>query len=199
MSFRRALLDLALVLRRTRRAMAQRARQVEVGYEITFLGFTGFRIDFSGTLQRHHLRHQSHTFKEGMLRAVTMHYDGRNRAWGGFRRRARMPNGGSLSIMVGDKPRTWLAQYGAGRLGAGDPHSGMEAARRSRRSPTDKRLRFARSAVGGAHRSARRATRRATAPCPSNDGKRRIDIILKKIGTEPAATAGVPRAPGATC
>jgi hypothetical protein len=29
---------------------------------------------------------------------------------------------------------------------------------------------------------------------PSNDGKRRIDVILKKIGTEPMAASGVPQA-----
>ena len=31
---------------------------------------------------------------------------------------------------------------------------------------------------------------------PSNDGKRRVDIILKKVGSEPAAATGVPGARG---
>ena len=48
-----------------------------------------------------------------MLKAVTMNYVGRNRAWGGFTTQGARPTAGSLSIMVGDKPRTWLAQYGA--------------------------------------------------------------------------------------
>ena len=50
-----------------------------------------------------------------------MHYDGRNRAWGGFSPQGAQPSGGSLSLVVGDKPRTWLAQYGAGRHAAARP------------------------------------------------------------------------------
>ena len=48
-----------------------------------------------------------------MLKAITMNYVGRNRAWGGFSPQGARPSAGSLSIMVGDTPRTWLAQYGA--------------------------------------------------------------------------------------
>jgi hypothetical protein len=54
---------------------------------------------------------------------MTVHYDGRNRAWGGFARHRPQPGGGSLSIVVGDKPRTWLAQYGPGGTDPGGPTS----------------------------------------------------------------------------
>ena len=49
MSFRRALLGLSLCCAAPNVALAQQTRQVEISYDITFLGFTGFRIDFSGT------------------------------------------------------------------------------------------------------------------------------------------------------
>ena len=95
-------------------ALAQDARQVEIGYEITFAGVAGFRIDVIARFNGATYDVETSTFKEGMLKAVTMNYVGRNRAWGGFSPQGARPTAGSLSIMVGDKPRTWLAQYGAG-------------------------------------------------------------------------------------
>ena len=139
MSFRRALLGFSLCCAAPNVALAQQTRQVEVSYDITFLGFTGFRIDFSGTFAGTRYDVQSHTFKEGVMRAMTIHYDGRNRAWGGFSPQGTMPNGGSLSIVVGDKPRTWLAQYGAGGL-VQEQHSPDWQPRPDQTIPEDKRL-----------------------------------------------------------
>ena len=192
MSFRRALLGFSLCCAAPNVALAQQTRQVEVSYDITFLGFTGFRIDFTGTFTGNRYDVQSHTFKEGVMRAMTIHYDGRNRAWGGFSPQGTMPNGGSLSIVVGDKPRTWLAQYGAGGL-VQEKHSPDWQPRPDQTIPEDKRLGSldplsAAISVGSAGDAACDRT------VPSNDGKRRIDVILKKIGTESAATAGVPQA-----
>jgi hypothetical protein len=192
MSFRRALLGISLCCAAPNVALAQQTRQVEVSYDITFLGFTGFRIDFSGTFAGTRYDVQSHTFKEGVMRAMTIHYDGRNRAWGGFSPQGTMPNGGSLSIVVGDKPRTWLAHYGAGGL-VQEKHSPDWQPKPDQTIPDDQRLRSldplsAAMSVGSAGDAACDRT------VPSNDGKRRIDVILKKIGTEPAATAGVPQA-----
>ena len=82
------------------------------------------------------------------MRAMTIHYDGRNRAWGGFSPQGVTPNGGSLSIVVGDKPRTWLAQYGAGGS-VQEKHNPDWQPKPDQTIPEDKRLRFARSAVGG--------------------------------------------------
>ena len=119
MSFRRALITFAVsvsvpLTASVPAALAQDARQVDIGYEITFAGFAGFRIDVTARFDGASYDVESRTFKEGMLRAVTMHYDGRNRAWGGFSPQGAQPTAGSLSIVVGDKPRTWVAQYGAG-------------------------------------------------------------------------------------
>lgn len=175
-------------------AMAMEPRQVEVGYAITYLGFTGFRIDFKARFDGSAYDVESHTFKEGLIKAVTINYDGRNRAWGGFTQQGAQPSGGSLSIVVGDKPRTWLAQYGPGGTlseksqPAWKPAPGQEI-------PEDKRIGSldplsAALSVGFAGDAACDRT------VPSNDGKRRIDVVLKKIGTEPAATAGVPGARG---
>ena len=45
MSFRRAFIGFALGLAVPGAALAQEARQIELGYEITFAGISGFRID----------------------------------------------------------------------------------------------------------------------------------------------------------
>jgi hypothetical protein len=175
-------------------ASAQQGRHVEISYDITFLGFAGFRIDFSGNFVGTGYDVQSHTFKEGMMRAVTVHYDGRNRAWGRFTPQGAIPTGGSLSIVVGDKPRTWAAQYGAGGT-LQETHSPEWKPEPQQVIPEDKRVGSldplsAAISVGAAGDAACDRT------VPSNDGKRRIDVILKKVGTESPAAAGVPQAKG---
>ncbi len=194
MTFRKAATAIALCTAVPTGAIAADARQVDVGYAITYLGFTGFRIDFKARFDGRHYDVESHTFKEGLIKAVTINYDGKNRAWGGFAPQGAHPAGGSLSIMVGDTPRTWLAQYGPG--GKLQEKSQPEWKPSPQKSiPEDKRdgsldpLTAALS-VGMAGDTACDRT------VPSNDGKRRIDVVLKKIGTESAATAGVPGARG---
>ena len=113
MSFRRAFIAFAVSLGMPAVALAQDARQVEIGYEITFAGVGGFRIDVIARFNGATYDVETSTFKEGTLKALTMNYVGRNRAWGGFSPQGARPSAGSLSIMVGDTPRTWLAQYGA--------------------------------------------------------------------------------------
>lgn len=194
MTFLRATLAFALCGALPMTAVAMEPRQVEVGYAITYLGFTGFRIDFKARFDGNSYDVESHTFKEGLIKAVTINYDGRNRAWGGFGRQGARPSGGSLSIIVGDKPRTWLAQYGPD--GAISEKSQPDWKPPPQQAiPEDKRIGSldplsAALSVGLAGEAACDRT------VPSNDGKRRIDVILKKIGTEPAAASGVPGARG---
>ena len=114
MSFRRAFIGFALGLAVPGAALAQEARQIELGYEITFAGISGFRIDVTARFNGATYDVESSTFKVGTLKAMTMNYVGRNRAWGGFTPQGAQPSAGSLSIMVGDTPRTWLTQYLAG-------------------------------------------------------------------------------------
>ena len=76
----------------------------------------GFLHDFNARFTATSYEVQSHTFKQGLIKAVTIHYIGRNRAWGGFTANGAIPSGGSLSVAVGDKTRTWLAQYAAGGM-----------------------------------------------------------------------------------
>jgi hypothetical protein len=194
MSFRRALLGFSLCCAAPNVALAQQTRQVEASYDITFLGFAGFRIDFNGTFAGTRYDVQSHTFKEGMMRAVTIHYDGRNRAWGGFSPHGATPTGGSLALVVGDKTRTWLTQYGPGGS-LQEKHNPDWKPNPDQTIPEDKRLGSldplsAAMSVGSAGDAACDRT------VPSNDGKRRIDVILKRIGSEPAGTSGVPQAKG---
>lgn len=193
MSFRRALLGFALCCTASA-AAAQPVRQVNVGYEITFLGLTGFRIDFSARFTGSTYDVQSHTFKQGLIKAVTVNYDGRNRAWGGFTSSGAQPSGGSLSIMVGDKPRTWMAQYSPAGL-MKETHTPEWKPTPQQVIPEDQRIGSldpltAAISVGLAGDAACDRT------IPSNDGRRRIDVILKKVGTEPAAASGVPQAKG---
>lgn len=198
MRFRRALSTFALSLAAPAAAVAQGgasqgARQVDIGYEVTFAGLSGFRIDLTARFNGATYDIESRTFKEGLLRAVTMHYDGRNRAWGGFTSQGARPSAGSLSIVVGDKPRTWVAQYaGSSMTEKHNPEwkptpqqAISEEQKRGSLDPLSAAL-----SVGMAGDAACDRT------VQSNDGKRRIDIIIRKVGTEPAATAGVPGAQG---
>ena len=114
MRFRRALIGLIACCAAPNAVLAQPARTVELSYEITFLGLTGFRIDFSGRFAGNSYDVQSHTFKQGLIKAVTVHYEGRNRATGIVAPSGGIPTGGSLSIVVGDKARTWAVTYGPG-------------------------------------------------------------------------------------
>src|SRR6476469_2455026 len=116
MSFRRAFIGLALCCVAPNASLAQSTRVVELSYEITFLGLTGFRIDFSGQFTGNSYDVQSHTFKQGLIKAMTIQYEGRNRAWGSFLQNAVQPTGGGLSLVVGGTTRTWAAQYGPGGM-----------------------------------------------------------------------------------
>ena len=197
MRFRRALAAIVLSTAVPGVAMAQdavsRARQVDIAYEITFAGLSGFRIDLTAKFNGSNYDIESRTFKEGVLRAVTMHYDGRNRAWGGFSPQGARPSAGSLSIVVGDKPRTWVAQYAGSTVQethnpayTPSPQNAIsEEQRRGSLDPLSAAL-----SVGMAGDAACDRT------VQTNDGKRRIDVIIKKVGTESAAKSGVPGAQG---
>lgn len=170
------------------------ARQVDIGYEITFAGFAGFCIDVTARLDGKNYDVEASTFKEGVLRAMTMHYVGRNRAWGGFSTQGAQPQAGSLSIVVGDKTRTWLAQYGAGGS-INEKHTPEwkptpkqvipDGDRRGSLDPLSAAL-----SVGFAGDAACDRT------IMSNDGKRRVDIMIHKVRMEPAAATGIPGALG---
>jgi hypothetical protein len=194
MSFRRAFVAFALTVAAPALARADDARQVEIGYEITFAGFAGFRVDLTARFNGSTYDVETRTFKEGLLRAVTIHYDGRNRAWGGFGPQGARPTAGSLSIVVGDKPRTWLAQYGPGGA-LQETHNPEWKPPPQHAIPADQRNGSldplsAGLSVGLAGDAACDRT------IPTNDGKRRIDILVRKIGTESPAAAGVPSAKG---
>ena len=194
MSFPTALLALALGLAASAAAAAQDARQVEIGYEVTYLGMPGFRIDLTGRFEGGRYDVETSTFKTGVLKALTINYAGRNRAWGGFTANGAQPRAGSLSIMVGDKARTWSAQYAADgsltethvpqwtplpqqaiperdRVGSLDPLSAAVTAGFAGDGACDRTL-------------------------PTNDGKRRVDLVLRKLRLEPAATTGIAGAEG---
>jgi hypothetical protein len=194
MSFRRAFIAFAVILAASQAAAAQDARRIEIGYEITFAGFAGFRIDVTARFNGTSYDVESSTFKEGMLKAVTMNYFGRNRAWGGFSTQGARPAAGSLSIMVGDKPRTWLAQYGAAGFLQETHNPAWKPTPQQTITDADKLGSLdplsAALSVGLAGDAA------CDKPVRTNDGKRRIDVIFRKIGMEPAAATGIPGAIG---
>jgi hypothetical protein len=193
MSFRTALAVLALCCAAPN-AHAQTTRQIQVGYEITFVGMTGFRIDFTAKYTGNRYDIESHVFKEGILKALTLQYEGRNRALGGFVPQGMQPSSGSLSLVVGGQPRTWLAQYGPGGM-TSQTFNPEWKPQPKQVIPDDKRLTSldplsAAISVGAAGDAACDRT------VPLNDGKRRTDVILKKVGTESPQAAGVPEAKG---
>lgn len=197
MRFRRALVVFVASLAAPQMAAAQgpeTARQVDIGYEITFAGFAGFRIDVTARIDGSRYDIETSTFKEGVLRAMTMHYVGRNRAWGGFTAQGAQPSAGSLSIVVGDKARTWLAQYGAG--------GAMSEKHAPEWKPTPKQVIPDSDRMGSLDplSAALSVGFAGDAACDrtvmSNDGKRRVDIMIHKIRMEPAVATGIPGALG---
>ena len=199
MRFRKALLTVALSmgitggLTLTTPGAAQEARQVDISYEITFAGLSGFRIDLTARFNGAKYDVETRTFKEGLLRAVTIHYDGRNRAWGGFTAAGAQPSAGSLSIVVGDKPRTWIAQYAGNALS--ETHN-PEWKPTPQQSISDDQKRGSLDPLSAALSVGFAGDGACDRTVPSNDGKRRIDVILKKVGTEPGSTSDVPGVQG---
>jgi len=193
MSFRTAVAAMALCCTAPS-ALAQTTRQIQAGYEITFVGMTGFRIDFTAKYTGNRYDIESHVFKEGILKALTVQYEGRNRAWGTLVPQGMQPSSGSLALVVGGQARTWLAEYGAGGL--------VKQTFNPEWKPTPQQVippdklhasldpLSAAISVGAAGDAACGRT------VPTNDGKRRIDIILERIGTESPQAAGVPEAKG---
>jgi hypothetical protein len=194
MSFRRALFAIGLCALAPAPGWADDGRLVEGGYEITFAGFTGFRIDFTARLDGNSYDVESHAFKEGVLKTLTMNYEGRNRAWGGFSPQGALPSGGSLSLVVGGKPRTWLAQYGAdGSLH--ETHNPVWKPPPKDAIPEDKK-RGSLDPLTSAIAAGMRGDAACDQPAPSNDGHRRVDIMLHRLRTETPAQAGLPLAKG---
>jgi hypothetical protein len=197
MRFRKALAAIALSVAVPAAASAQgsgqAARQVDIAYEITFAGLSGFRIDVTAKFNGTSYDVESRTFKEGVLKAVTMNYEGRNRAWGGFSTQGARPAAGSLSIVVGDKPRTWIAQYGGGTMQ--EQHN--PAYKPSPQNTiTDEQRRGSLDPLSAALSVGLAGDAACDRTVLSNDGKRRIDVMVRKVGTEPAATAGIQGAQG---
>jgi len=194
MRIRRAIAGFALGLASSAAAAAQDQRQVELGYEITYAGMAGFRIDVTARFNGGRYDIETNTFKNGVLRAVTMTYSGRNRAWGGFTAQGAQPAGGSLSILVDDKARTWAAQYAAGGA-LKETHNPEwkpapqqaipESDRMGSLDPLSAALTAGLAGDGACDRTLK-----------TNDGKRRVDVILRKVRTESAAASGVPGAQG---
>jgi len=194
MSFRRALLAFALCTAASAPTKAQDARQVEAGYEITFAGFTGFHLDFTGRFVVSNYDVQSHAFKEGTMKALTAHYEGRNRAWGTYLPSGARPGGGSLSLVVGDKPRTWAVQYGSD--GTLQEQFNPQWKPTPKQAIPDDKKRGSLDPLSSALAVGLAGDAACDRTVPSNDGQRRIDIILKKVGSEPASASGVPGAQG---
>jgi hypothetical protein len=195
MRFRRALALLALCSAAPAVAQAQGAKVIEGSYEITFAGFSGFRIDFTAHLDGDRYDVDSRAYKVGVMKGITMHYEGRNRAWGIFTPTAgARPSGGSLSLVISDKTRTWLAQYRAGGS-IEETHTPPFHPEPKDIIPEDKKKGSLDplTATIAASMAGDHACDRAV---PSNDGQRRIDVILTKVRMERADTNEIPQARG---
>jgi hypothetical protein len=195
MSFHRALLTaLTLCTAATAQAKAQDARLVEAGYEIGYAGFTGFHLDFIGRFVGNSYDAESHAFKQGVIKALTIRYEGRNRAWGSYVATGIVPAGGSLSIVVGDMARTWAVQYGPGGMLTEQFNPPWKPTPKAV-IPEDKK-RGSLDPLSSILFAGMAGDAACDRTVPLNDGQRRTDIILRKVGSEPAAAAGVPGAQG---
>ena len=196
MSFRRALLGFALCCAAPPWRWPSRRAQIEVSYEITFAGLTGFRIDFTAKFAGNRYDVQSHTSRKACCKRDDHALRRPQPGLGRLLAAGHAAHGGSLSLVVGGKPRTWLAQYGPGGL--------VKETLNPEWKPTPQQMiptnklhgsldpLSAAISVGAAGDAACDRT------VPSNDGKRRIDVILKKIGTESPQPPAC-RRPRATC
>ncbi len=194
MRFHGALVLCGLCIATPNAARAQDAKLIEGGYEITFAGFSGFRIDFTARIDGNRYDVDSHTYKVGVLKALTLHYEGLNRAWGAITPQGDQPAGGSLSIVVSGTRRTWLAQYGPEGLQQ-ESHSPAWNPSPQDAIPEDKK-RASLDPLTAAIAVSLAGDRGCDHPAPSNDGKRRVDIVLHKVGMERAASTAIPGAKG---
>jgi hypothetical protein len=195
MSFRSVVLSLALCCAAPAWASAQQARLIELGYEISFAGLPGFRIDIAARIDGDTYDIESHTFKEGLIKAVTMHYTGRNRAWGRFAVGGAQPLGGSLSLAIGDKVRTWLAQYGANGA-VQETHNPDWKPQQPQHRISDEQRRGSLDPLSAAMFAAFAGPAACDRTIPTFDGKRRIDVVLTRTGNDSAANTGMPAARG---
>jgi hypothetical protein len=194
MSLRRVVLSVALCTTPVG-AFAQQARLIELGYEISFAGLPGFRVDIAAKIDGDTYDIESHTFKEGLIRAVTMHYVGRNRAWGRFGGTGAQPAGGSLSLVIGDKVRTWLAQYGFNGT-VRETHNPDWKPQQPEHRISDEQRRGSLDPLSAAMFAAFAGQSACDRTIPTFDGKRRIDVVLTKTGNDTAANTGMPAARG---
>jgi hypothetical protein len=176
-------------------ALAQDSRLIEGAFGITFAGISGFRFDFTAKVDGDRYDVESHTYKEGVLHAVTMRYDARNHAWGSFTPQGAKPSAGSLSLLVQDKTRTWLAVYGPGGT-LQETYNPIYKPEPKDTIPEDKKIGSLDplSAVIAIGALGEGACNNTTAP--SNDGQRRLDVLLDKVGTTPADRTDIQGAQG---
>jgi hypothetical protein len=173
---------------------AQEPRRIDMVYEVTAAGVTGVRVEVTARFDETRYDIESRAFKIGALRALTPRYEGHNRAWGLLvaGTAALAPVGGTLSIAASDQRRSWQVRYGAD--GAVEerhdppwrPTPAQDIGDKDRQGALDPLT--AVLSIGLAGEAACERT------VPSFDGKRRIDVLLRKIGTEMPAQAGITQA-----
>ncbi len=116
-----------------------------------------------------------------MLKAVTMNYVGRNRAWGGFTTQGAQPDRGIAVDHASAASRApGLAQYGAAGIAAGDAQPAVEARHRSTTISDDQTARTRSIRLSAALSVGMFAGDGACdkVTVRSNDGKRRIDVLF---------------------
>lgn len=168
---------------------------IEGSYEISFVGISGFRIDFTAHLDGDRYDVDSHSYKVGVMKAVTLHYEGLNRAWGTFTTTGgAQPSGGSLSLSISGKLRTWSVQYRAdGSLE--ETHTPPYNPEPKDTIPDDKK-KGSLDPLTATIVSLMAGDHACDHPAPSNDGQRRIDVIMEKVRIERAETSDIPGARG---
>lgn len=187
-----ALLAPALALLLPVTASAQ-GRAIEMAYEVSVAGFNGFVIDLVARFDGDRYIVNTNSYKIGVLRMLTARYGGRNRAWGTLSDEGARPAGGSIAVENRDTLRRWEVRYDGSRV-AHEVHDPNYTPKPEHEiADSDKTGSFDPLTAGFHLAFARDACER---PIPIFDGRRRIDILVKRVGTEPARDAAIEGARG---
>ena len=175
-------------------SQAQDAHKIGLVYEVSVAGLAGLRVEVDARFDGVAYDVESRAYKVGVLQTLTSRYEGHTRAWGRLADASIEPAGGALSVITGEQKRNWRAWYEAngGLAEAHDPPWRPQPNQRisveQRSGSLDPLSATLAVAVSGDH-----ACDRTMATL---DGKRRIDVMLQRIGIETAAQSKVSRSTG---
>ena len=164
-------------------------RAVQIDYHVHVIGLKTFTIESMLRIDGDRYQFDVTLRNEGLLRAVTASFEGRNRAIGGVLPTAPRPESGYSGMAIDKFQRTWLVAY-RGDGSFAETHANYDQPKELLVSDEQKRGAFdpATAIMVG--------LLKATEPCdrtvPVFDSKRRFDVTIARVRTEPLPGTPVP-------